>query len=175
MKLFPSVAGVGTFLLEFATLSRLTGDSKYENAALRALESLWNLRSELNLVGNHIKVDTGKWSGLDSTIGSGVDSYFEYLVKGGLLLNMPELIEQFRTYQRSIDMFLAQDNWFFWANMNKGQKTLPLFSSLEAFYPSLLTLVGDLDRAIQVVDNYHLIWRQFGCNFDSISLLLIKF
>jgi ER degradation enhancer, mannosidase alpha-like 2 len=92
---------------------------------------LWNLRSPLDLIGNHIKVDTGKWSGLDATIGSGVDSYFEYLVKGGILLNEPDLIKQFRTYQQAINRYLHHENWFFWANMNTGQKTLPLFSSLE--------------------------------------------
>lgn len=46
--------------------------------------------------------------------------------------------------------------------MNKGQKTLPLFSSLEAFYPGLLVLSGDLDQALKLIDSYNLIWRQFG-------------
>jgi ER degradation enhancer, mannosidase alpha-like 2 len=157
-----SVAGVGTFIVEFATLSRLTGDATYENLALRALDYLWRARSSLNLVGNHIKVDTGKWTGLDATIGSGVDSYFEYLVKGGILFNKPELIGQFRTYQRAIKKYLSYDNWFLWSNMNKGQKTLPLFSSLDAFFPGLLTLVGDIDQALKTIDNYHQIWRQYG-------------
>ena len=31
-------AGVGTFIVEFGALSRLTGDQRFENAALRALE-----------------------------------------------------------------------------------------------------------------------------------------
>jgi mannosidase alpha-like ER degradation enhancer 2 len=43
-------AGGGTFLIEFGTLSRLTGDPIYERTALRALESLWAQRSSLNLV-----------------------------------------------------------------------------------------------------------------------------
>eukprot|EP00066_Takifugu_rubripes_P029649 XP_011618915.1 PREDICTED: ER degradation-enhancing alpha-mannosidase-like protein 2 [Takifugu rubripes] len=34
-------AGVGTFILEFATLSRLTGDATFENVARRALRALW--------------------------------------------------------------------------------------------------------------------------------------
>jgi mannosidase alpha-like ER degradation enhancer 2 len=44
------VAGVGTFLIEFATLSRLTGNPVYENVAMRAMDSLWAKRSEINLV-----------------------------------------------------------------------------------------------------------------------------
>ena len=141
----------------------MTGDKIYEDTAKRALDALWNLRSPLDLVGNHIKVDTGKWSGLDATIGSGVDSYFEYLVKAGILLNEPDLIKQFRTYQRAINRYLHHDSWFFWANMNTGQKTLPLFSSLEAFYPGVLTLVGNLKQAIKLLESYHTVWRQYGC------------
>jgi mannosidase alpha-like ER degradation enhancer 2 len=122
--------------MEFSALSRLTGDSTYEKVATRAMKSIWEKRSSLDLIGNHINVQTGKWTGVDSTIGSGVDSYFEYLVKAGILLNEPEFLKQFKIYQKSINKFLMHDsNWFVWANMDKGHKTLPLFSSLEAFYP----------------------------------------
>lgn len=140
----------------------MTGDEKYEKVAMKAMDALWNHRSPINLVGNHINTITGQWTGIDATIGSGVDSYFEYLVKAGIMLNKPELIEQFRTFQRAIDKYLFQDNWFFWANMNSGKKTLPLFSSLEAFYPGVLVLVGSLGQAIKLVDNYHSIWRRYG-------------
>lgn len=53
-------AGVGTFILEFGTLSRLTGNSHYERVALKALKGLWKARSPLGLVGNHIDVQTGR-------------------------------------------------------------------------------------------------------------------
>ena len=43
-------AGVGTFILEFAALSRLTGDPQFETAARHALLALWNTRSEIGLV-----------------------------------------------------------------------------------------------------------------------------
>ena len=156
------MAGVGTFVLEFATLSRLSGDAKYEEAANKALDALWNRRSFINLVGNHINVQSGKWTAADSTIGSGVDSYFEYLVKGGLLLNRPDFIKQFHTYERAIKKYMSHDDWFLWSNMNKGHKTLPLFSSLDAFYPGMLTLIGNLEQAIRTAKQYHQIWRQFG-------------
>ena len=126
------------------------------------MDSLWKLRSPLDLIGNHIDVQTGKWTGLDATIGSGVDSYFEYLVKGGILLNKPDFLKQFKVYQIAINKFLSHDDWFVWSNMDKGQKTLPLFSSLEAFYPGLLTLTGDLEHATKLINSYHKIWRKFG-------------
>lgn len=58
-------------------LSRLTGDSRYEAAALRALRKLWSMRSSLNLVGTTLDVFTGKWIEYSSGIGAGntLDNY----------------------------------------------------------------------------------------------------
>ena len=47
-------AGAGTLILEFATLSRLTGDDRFEKAAYKAFFALWNRRSDIGLVGNTI-------------------------------------------------------------------------------------------------------------------------
>lgn len=46
-------------------------------------------------VGNHIDVVTAKWVAQDAGIGAGVDSYFEYLVKGAILLQDKELMSMF--------------------------------------------------------------------------------
>ena len=43
-------ACVGTYIVEFGALSRLTGDPVFEETALRALKSLWKCRSEIGLV-----------------------------------------------------------------------------------------------------------------------------
>jgi len=43
-------AGVGTFILEFSALSRLTGDEQFEAMARQALHALWSTRSEIGLV-----------------------------------------------------------------------------------------------------------------------------
>lgn len=40
-------------------------------------------------------VATGKWTALDAGVGGGIDSYFEYLVKGSVMLSNSELLEQF--------------------------------------------------------------------------------
>jgi len=84
---------VGIFLIEIASLSRLTGDPVYEKAAMRAMNSMWQRRSEINLIGNNINVEL---TCLNAIIGSGVDSYFEYLVKAGILPDNPELINRFQ-------------------------------------------------------------------------------
>uniref|UniRef100_A0A131XSZ1 alpha-1,2-Mannosidase n=1 Tax=Ixodes ricinus TaxID=34613 RepID=A0A131XSZ1_IXORI len=155
-------AGVGTFLLEFATLSRLTGNPVFERTALRALRALWKARSAIGLVGNHIDVQTGRWTAVDAGIGAGVDSYYEYLVKGAVMLQMPQLVRMFAAYKGAIEKYMRRDDWFFWVSMSSGQVTMPVFQSLEAFWPGLLTLTGDLDGARKSLYNYHQVWRQYG-------------
>jgi hypothetical protein len=56
-------------------LSRLTGDSRYEAAALRALRKLWSMRSSLNLVGSTLDVLSGKWIEYSSGIGAGTTPF----------------------------------------------------------------------------------------------------
>lgn len=43
-------AGIGTFIVEFATLSHLTGDPVFEEVARKALKALWKNRSDIGLV-----------------------------------------------------------------------------------------------------------------------------
>jgi hypothetical protein len=52
-------AGAGSLIIEFATLSRLTGDNRFEKAASKAFFALWNRRSDIGLVGNTININTG--------------------------------------------------------------------------------------------------------------------
>lgn len=155
-------AGVGTFLLEFGALSQLTGDKRLEKAARRALDALWSARSPIGLVGNHVDVQSGQWTALDAGIGAGVDSYYEYLVKGALLFQDPRLMDMFQEYVQVIKKYVRRDDWHPWVSMGSGQVTLPVFQSLEAFWPGLLSLVGDLEGARKSLYNYHQVWKQYG-------------
>jgi len=49
-----------------------------------------------------VDVKTGKWTAVDFGIGGGVDSYFEYLVKGGIMFNIPELIDMFHGWYNKL-------------------------------------------------------------------------
>lgn len=155
-------AGVGTFILEFGTLSRLTGDPLFEEVAMNALHALYHHRSSIGLVGNHIDVQTGRWTAQDAGIGAGVDSYYEYLAKGAILLQRPELMHMFNEGRVAIDKYLKRDDWHLWVSMSKGQVTLPVFQSLEAYWPGVLSLIGDINKAIKSLHNYHQVWKQYG-------------
>ena len=78
-------AETGTLLLEFGTLSKLTGRPEFYDKAKRALVETYKRRSPLGLVGQSINVETGAWTDTDSHISGGIDSYYEYLWKCWLL------------------------------------------------------------------------------------------
>ncbi|NXC58872.1 EDEM2 protein, partial [Aleadryas rufinucha] len=155
-------AGIGTFIVEFATLSHLTGDSVFEDVARKALKALWKNRSDIGLVGNHIDVITAKWVAQDAGIGAGVDSYFEYLVKGAILLQDKELMSMFLEYNKAIKNYTKFDDWYLWVQMYKGTVSMPVFQSLEAYWPGLQSLIGDVDNAMRTFLNYYTVWKQFG-------------
>ncbi|XP_076626110.1 ER degradation-enhancing alpha-mannosidase-like protein 2 [Colletes latitarsis] len=155
-------AGIGTFLLEFGTLSRLTGDPLYEEVAMNAIKALHYYKSNIGLVGNHVDVLTGYWTAQDSGIGAGVDSYFEYLAKGTLLFQDPLLATIFHEHKAAIEKYIRKEDWHLWVSMTKGQVTLPVFQSLDAYWPGVLSLFGEIGDAMKSVHNYHRVWKQFG-------------
>lgn len=155
-------AGIGTFILEFGTLSRLTGDPLYEEIAMNAIKALHYYKSNIGLVGNHIDVLTGHWTAQDSGIGAGVDSYFEYLAKGTLLFQDPLLASIFQEHRRAIEKYIRREDWHLWVSMTKGQVTLPVFQSLDAYWPGVLSLFGEIEDAMKSLHNYHRVWKQFG-------------
>ncbi|XP_022084077.1 ER degradation-enhancing alpha-mannosidase-like protein 2 [Acanthaster planci] len=167
-------ACVGTYIVEFGTLSRLTGDPIFEEAALKALNALWQCRSDIGLLGNHIDVLTKKWTAMDSGIGAGVDSLLEYLVKGGLLLGNTDLLDKFWEYEKLIKQLMKRDDWYMWVNMKKGQITMPVFQSLEAFWPGVQSLLGQTDEAIKTLHNYHQVWRQLGFTPEFYNIVTSK-
>jgi len=88
-------AAGSTYLLEMAVLSRLTGEDSYEKAASVALKAIWNRRSHLNLIGSTIHTHTGKWLMQHTGIGAGIDSFYETLLKAGILTGDSYLLDSF--------------------------------------------------------------------------------
>lgn len=80
-------AGAGSLVLEFTTLSRLTGDSRYEQFAKRAFWSVWERKSSIGLVGAGIDAESGLWLSGYTGIGAGIDSFYEYAHKASVLLS----------------------------------------------------------------------------------------
>ena len=99
-------AETGTLLLEFGTLSKLTGRAIFYDKAKRALVETFKRRSPLSLVGESINVDTGAWTNTDSHISGGIDSYYEYLWKCWLLFGDKDSRDMWEATIPAVNKFL---------------------------------------------------------------------
>ncbi|XP_040377359.1 alpha-mannosidase I MNS5 isoform X1 [Oryza brachyantha] len=157
-----STSGCGSLILEMGALSRLTGDSRYEAAALRALRKLWNMRSSLNLVGTTLDVLTGKWIEYSSGIGAGVDSFYEYLIKAYFLFGSEEYWDMFHSAYLAVQKYFRHGPWYHEADMRTGEATHWQLTSLQAFWPGLQTLLGDVSAANISHREFYSVWQRFG-------------
>lgn len=83
-------AGAGSLVLELTTLSRLTGDSRFEELGKRAFWTVWSKRTDIGLIGSGIDAESGRWTQPYTGIGAGIDSFFEYAFKSYILLSSGE-------------------------------------------------------------------------------------
>lgn len=97
-----SPAEIGTYVVEFGMLSALTGDPKYMTLAKTAMLILWDMRPPVGLFPAYLDANSHKWAHRWAGIGSGVDSYYEYLVKGGLLFGDQQFLRMFDEVHEAI-------------------------------------------------------------------------
>ncbi|XP_034438041.1 ER degradation-enhancing alpha-mannosidase-like protein 3 isoform X2 [Hippoglossus hippoglossus] len=144
-------ACAGTIILEFAALSRFTGDPVFETHARRAMDFLWEKRQRnSNLVGTTINIHSGEWVRRDSGVGAGIDSYYEYLLKAYILLGDDMFLERFNIHYASIMKYISQPPLLLDVHIHKP--LLPArtwMDSLLAFFPGLQVLKGDIRPAIE--------------------------
>ncbi|GAB7351586.1 hypothetical protein MBLNU459_g2208t1 [Dothideomycetes sp. NU459] len=79
-----SIAGAGTWILEFARLSDITGNRRYADLAERAEEHLLSPVSGEpypGLLGSYISVGSGEVMDSRGSWGAFADSFYEYLIK----------------------------------------------------------------------------------------------
>lgn len=165
-----STAGAGSLLLELGTLSVLTGDRRYYDAAFRAMSSLHSRAAPTGLVGNHIDVDTGEWTADEAGIGGLIDSFYEYMLKGGALFGDPRLHAMFADAYPSVLVALHEAPWYLTADMNTAARTSFETSSLSAFWPGLQTLAGHLRPAAATARATHAIWRRLGALPEAVNV-----
>src|SRR5438270_7621088 len=102
-------AEIGTLLIEFGTLSKLTHKAVYYDKAKRALTELYARRSSIGLIGSSINVETGVWTDQQSHISGGIDSYYEYLLKASILFDDKDCAEMWRQSIAAINTYLADE------------------------------------------------------------------
>lgn len=99
----------GTILLEFAALSRLSGEPIFEIKAHSAMDALWSIRNRgSDLMGTVLNVHSGDWVRRDSGVGAGIDSYYEYCLKSYVLLGDGKYLTRFNRHYNAIMKYISQ-------------------------------------------------------------------
>jgi mannosidase alpha-like ER degradation enhancer 2 len=175
-------AETGTLLIEFGTLSKLTGKPIFYDKAKRALVETFKRRSSIGLVGEWINVETGEWTNKDSHISGAIDSYYEYLLKCSLLFEDPDCKQMWTESIVAINKYLkdatsyvgttrekgrtlsytAPRLWYGHADMNTGVRGATTYGALAAFFPAVLALSGDLEKARALQESSFFMWRKAG-------------
>eukprot|EP00096_Caligus_rogercresseyi_P008881 TRINITY_DN2893_c0_g2_i1.p1 TRINITY_DN2893_c0_g2~~TRINITY_DN2893_c0_g2_i1.p1 ORF type:complete len:862 (-),score=266.40 TRINITY_DN2893_c0_g2_i1:1746-4331(-) len=171
-------ACAGTMILEFAALSRLSGEIVFEEKASAAMDVLWSARNRMsNLVGNVLSISTGDWIRRDSGVGAGIDSYYEYVAKAYILLGEDKYLSRWETHYAAVMKYLSSDSipgLLQDVHMHKPSYSSKHFlDSLAAFWPGLQVLMGDLKPAIeaheilsQISDRHNFIPEAFTEDFQ---------
>jgi mannosidase alpha-like ER degradation enhancer 2 len=168
-------AETGTLLIEFGTLSKFTGKPVFYDKAKRALVETFNRRSKIGLVGEWINVETGQWTSTDSHISGAIDSYYEYLLKCWLLFGDQDCKRMWDASIVAINKYLADDVtrtdlptgpapmiWYGHVDMNTGARRATTFGALDAFFPAVLALSGDIRRARRLQVSSFTMWQEAG-------------
>ncbi|XP_038139580.1 ER degradation-enhancing alpha-mannosidase-like protein 3 [Cyprinodon tularosa] len=155
-------ACAGTMILEFAALSRLSGESVFEEHARKALDVLWERRQRgSDLVGTVINIHNGEWVRKDSGVGAGIDSYYEYLMKAYILLGDNTFLQRFNIHYSAIMKYISQPPLLLNVHMhNPTVSVRGWMDSLLAFFPGLQVLTGDLKPAIETHEMLYQVTKQ---------------
>jgi mannosidase alpha-like ER degradation enhancer 2 len=159
-------AEIGTLLLEFGTLSKLTKKPEFYDKAKRALVTVYERRSPIGLVGTNIDVETGEWKNTGSHVGGAIDSYYEYLLKCDKLFGDPDCKKMWDTSLKAMTTHLEDrvpsGLWYGSADMNTGVRTRTTFGALHAFLPAVLAMGGELGRAKELQASAFYMWQKAG-------------
>ena len=171
-------AEVGTLMLEFGTLSKLTGEPRFYDAAKRAVVALFDRRSPAGLVGSTIDVRNGAWVDRDSHVSGGIDSYYEYLLKSWLLFRDPDFERMWDSSIAAVNRTLADDRptglWYGHADMDGGRRTLTHFGALDAFFAAVLARSGDTARAGRLMESIYRMWTTFGIEPEELDYVTMR-
>jgi len=156
-------ACAGTMIMEFGALSRMSGNPIYEQKAHKAMEALWMYRSHhTDLVGTTINIHNGNWIRRDSGIGAGIDSYYEYCLKAYILFGDEWYLKKFNKHYAAIEKYVKKGFMLVDVLMNDpGRKIRSHMDSLQAFWPGLQVLKGDLQSAIETHEMLYTVAKKF--------------
>jgi hypothetical protein len=166
-------AEIGTYLVEYGTLSKHTGNPVYYQTAMKAMTALYALRSPLNLTAEELNIETGKITSPMSHISGGIDSYLEYMLKGSVLFNDKQLHDMWTPTITAVNKYLADPTadglWYGHADMYTGKITETSYGALDAFFAGTLAMNNDLKRAAALQKSNFKMWMLNDIEPESMN------
>lgn len=165
-----NLAEIGSNVLEFGDLTRLTGDPKYLQASMNAFCAVIEKRSPLNLLATTFDVETGQFIGTDDVApDEPADSFYEYLWGGWQMLGITQCRDWYHTLTPALLQYKVTrvDGrlWFQTVDYLTGVPTgETAITELSAFYAELVAKGGNrrtgeafYDSWTDVLDRYELL------------------
>jgi mannosyl-oligosaccharide alpha-1,2-mannosidase len=174
-----NLAEAGTNILEFGTLSRLTGHPEYFDASKRAYAAVIKKRSSIDLLGTNINAETGEWTdATDVAPNPPVDSFYEYLWGGWALLADADCHNWYRLLTTAILRRQAVRTggtlWFQQVDFRTGAALAQQRQSeLAAFYAELLAQGGDLADGEAYYDSWTRVVERYGLPPEEIDYVTL--
>jgi len=176
---FNSLAGIGSFSLEFHYLSQILGDEKYKSFADKIFRHVSHYQAPDGSIPSQWNVMTGEPINLNGGLGSGSDSFVEYLLKVPLLYctansdfspcvqDHPVVQEMFSLYQTMMEKALPKH--IVWRKRSDDKIAFPTenlrYHQLLCFLPGMLALgvsakasasgTNELTLAEQLIEGCH--------------------
>ncbi|MFE2427669.1 glycoside hydrolase family 47 protein [Streptomyces sp. NPDC059373] len=145
----PPLAEIGTNIMEFGLLSRITGDPKYVRAAKKAYRSAIATRSSINLLATYLDVETGRPADTtDQAPNPPTDSFYEYLWGGWALLGDRDCRAWYKLLNGALTTYATETyqghTWYKQVHYQSGELVGRTQSELASFYAEVLAYGGDL-------------------------------
>ena len=143
-----STSEVTTIQLEFRDLSRVTGNSRYEEAVSKVSEHVHKLPKTHGLVPIFINANNGQFRSFSTiTLGARGDSYYEYLLKQWLQTGKTQqyLLQDYKTSMDGVQQKLVQRTYpsghlFIGELLSGGKDFKPKMDELVCFLAGTLAL-----------------------------------
>lgn len=159
-------AGAGTFTLEFGLLSYYTRDPVYYKKAKKAMQAMFDRRSERGLIGDFIHINSGDWLSSKSSISAGSDSYYEYMIKTWLLFKDPDMKAMWDATSAAIQKNMPEEKdgrvWYGPVDMHTGERAGSTVTLYDAFYPATLAVGGYVPEAEKFQTTWDWLWNKYG-------------
>ncbi|RST30682.1 glycoside hydrolase family 47 protein [Sphingomonas ginkgonis] len=159
-------AEIGSFLPEWGTLSRLTGDPRYHDFTRRAMVRLFERRSRLDLLAVKIDARTGEWLDRRATVGSYADSYYEYLWDSWQLFGDAECRRMYEVCTAAIlrHQKVWKDGrlWIADVDFETGKVVSTEQDELASFYGGLLAQGGHCAEGAALTMSWSALQDRFG-------------